>query len=58
MSDDRRVLTARQMAARDGVSKMTVLRRLAAGQLRGRKIDGRWLIDPVPVAASAQGRRP
>jgi excisionase family DNA binding protein len=44
-AQSQRVVTVTQAAAQDGRSRATILRKLKTGELRGRMVGGRWLID-------------
>jgi excisionase family DNA binding protein len=49
-SEQHPILTVTQAAAQEHVHRTTILRRLAAGELRGRLVGGRWLVDAKSVA--------
>jgi excisionase family DNA binding protein len=54
MQHDQRVLTVTEEAARRGVSRMTILRKLASGELKGRMVGRQWVIAAGSVDAKEQ----
>jgi hypothetical protein len=50
IGSDQRVLSVTQAAAKSGKSRATILRKLASKELRGKQIDGRWVVDGDSLA--------